>query len=125
VAQLSAARAQVQVSEAAYLQLVGDRPGRLQGASPAGRLLPSGMEQAIAIGLSEHPAIKATLHLVDAAAFQVKAQEGALLPQVSAQAGVSRSFTDLPGVNGGLVGTREGTSDSASIGLNLTIPIYS
>ena len=126
VAQLSAARAQVQVSEAAYLQLVGDRPGRLEGASAAARLLPNGMEQAIAIGLSEHPAVLATLHLVDAAAFQVKVQEGALLPQVSAQAGVSRSFTDLPGVGVGAPTTqREGTSNSASIGLNLTIPIYS
>lgn len=126
VAQLSAARAQVQVSEAAYLQLVGDRPGRLEGASPAARLLPGGMEQAVAVGLSEHPAIRATQHLVDAAAFQVKAQEGALLPQVSAQAGVSRSFTDLPGVGSGVpTTTREGTSNSASIGLNLTIPIYS
>ncbi len=127
VAQLSAARAQVQVSEAAYLQIVGDRPGRLQAASAASKLLPASMEQAIAIGLSEHPAIRATLHLVDAAAFAVKAQEGALLPQVTAQAGVSRSFTDLPGVGagGGAGGRTEGTSSSASIGLNLTVPIYS
>jgi len=124
VAQLSAARAQVQVSEAAYLQIVGDRPGRLQGASAASKFLPGSMDQAVTIGLSEHPAIRATLHLVDAAAFAVKAQEGQLLPQVTAQAGVSRSFTDLPGVGGG--GTASsGTSSSASVGLNLTVPIYS
>lgn len=124
VAQLSAARAQVQASEAAYLQLVGDRPGRLESASPASRHLPSSIEQAQAIALSEHPAIRASLHLVDTASFQVKTAEGGLLPQLSAQAGVTTSnrktFSGLPGV--GAQG--DGTSTSASIGLNLTIPIY-
>lgn len=125
VAQLSAARAQVQVSEAAYLNYVGDRPGRLEGARPVSNLLPGGIEQAVGAGLNEHPAIQATLHLVDAAAFVVKASEGALLPQVNAQAGVSTSFrdTNLPGVGGGTV-QGDGTTNSASIGLNLTIPIY-
>jgi outer membrane protein len=125
VAQLSAARAQVQVSEAAYLNFVGDRPGRLEGARPVSNLLPGGIEQAVGAGLNEHPAIQATLHLVDAAAFVVKASEGALLPQLNAQAGVSTSFrdTNLPGVGGGTL-QGDGTTNSASIGLNLTIPIY-
>ena len=124
VAQLSAARAQALSSEALYLQVVGEKPGRLEGAGGAGRLLPSGLEQAFQIGQSEHPAILANLHLVDAAAFQVKAAEGSLLPQLNAQAGVSRSFretaTGLPGVGS----SQDGTSNSASVGLNLTIPIY-
>src|SRR5690606_34444919 len=117
VAQLSAARAQVQVSEAAYLNFVGDRPGRLEGARPVSNLLPNGIETAVGAGLNEHPAIQATLHLVDAAAFVVKATEGSLLPQVNAQAGVSSSFrdTNLPGVGGGAVG--DGTTNSASVGL--------
>lgn len=123
-AQLSAARAQVLVSEAAYLAYVGDKPGRLEGVGPAGRHLPKSIEQAFAIALSEHPAVKAALHLVDAAGFQVKAAEGQMLPQLNAQAGVSTSFqdTNLPGVGGGAAS--DGTSSSASIGLNLTIPLY-
>lgn len=124
VAQLSAARAQALSSEALYMQIVGEKPGRLEAASAVSRLLPGSIEQAFAVGLAEHPAIKANLHLVDAAAFQVKAAEGGLLPQLNAQAGVSRSFretaTGLPGVGA----PQDGTSDSASIGLNLTIPIY-
>ena len=122
-AQLSAARAQIQVSEAAYLAYIGDRPGRLEMPSPAARLLPRGIEQALAVALGEHPAIMATSHLVDAAGFVVKAAEGALLPQLNAQAGVSTSFretySNLPGVR-----AQDGTSNSASVGLNLTIPIY-
>jgi outer membrane protein len=120
-AQLSAARAQVLASEAAYLHYIGERPGRLNAATPLAKLLPGGLEQAVAVGLTEHPAVKATMHLVDAAGFVVKANEGAMLPQIAAQAGVSTSFRDsnLPGVS-----LQDGTTRSASVGLNLTIPIY-
>ncbi|MCO5158194.1 MAG: TolC family outer membrane protein [Aquamicrobium sp.] len=125
VAQLSAARAQVLASEATYLRLVGDKPGKLQPAGPVAKLLPGGMDAALGAALSGHPVIKATLHLVDAASFQVKSAEGSLLPQISAQAGVSHSYrntvTGLPGVG---MGSGDGSSDSASVGLNLTIPIY-
>lgn len=121
VAQLSAARAQVLASEAAYLQLVGDKPGKLEPAGPVAKLLPNGMDAALGAALAEHPVIKATLHLVDAAAFGVKSAEGKLLPQVSAEAGVRHTYTQtLPGVGMGMTER----SDAASIGLNLTIPIY-
>jgi len=125
-AQLSAARAQVQVSEATYRQLVGENPGQLQAASPAASLLPPSMEDAFVIAMRQHPAIMATQHLVDVAGFAVNAAEGALLPQVSAQASVQSqlrygpSATGLPGV-----GNTTTTTNTATIGLNLTVPIYS
>lgn len=125
VAQLSAARAQVQASEAIYLRLVGDRPGRLEAAAPLSKLLPNGIDAALGAALAEHPAIKATQHLVDAASFGVKSAEGALLPQLRAEAGVSHTYQDT--VIGGLPGGRaqsDGSSNAASVGLNLTIPIY-
>jgi outer membrane protein len=122
VAQLSSARAQVLASEATYLRLVGDKPGKLDPAGPVAKLLPANMDSALGAALNEHPVIQATLHLVDAASFQVKSAEGSLLPQVSAQAGVTHSYRNtLPGVG---VGASDGSSDSATIGLNLTIPIY-
>jgi outer membrane protein len=116
-AQLSAARAQIQVSEATYRQVVGENPGRLEPASPVAGLLPASMDQAFTIAARQHPAILATQHLVDVASFSVKAAEGALLPQVSAQAGVERSFRS-GGIDPG------GASNSARVGLNLTVPIY-
>lgn len=119
-AQLSAARARALASEAAYLSFIGDRPGRLDAPSPINRLLPGNLEQAMAIALNEHPAIKATRHLVDAADYLVKTYEGAMLPEISAQARVSTGFVDsLPGVGGGYSRT-----DGAAVGLNLTVPIY-
>lgn len=121
VAQLSAARAQALASAATYHQIVGDEPGKLKGASPLAKLLPRSLDAAIAIAAAEHPAILSTQHLVDAAAFSVKSQEGALLPQLSASAGVSSAYRNsLPGVV-----TSDGTTNSANIGATLTIPIYS
>ncbi|BCM20120.1 TolC family outer membrane protein [Mesorhizobium sp. J8] len=121
VAQLSAARATALASAATYHQIVGDEPGKLKAASPLGKLLPSNLDSALAVASAEHPAILATQHLVDAAAFSVKSSEGALLPQVTASAGVSDNYShsvpDLTGTNG--------TSTSANIGATLTIPIYS
>ncbi|WP_434723098.1 TolC family outer membrane protein [Mesorhizobium sp. RIZ17] len=121
VAQLSAARATALASAATYHQIVGDEPGKLKAASPVGKLLPGNLDSALAVASAEHPAILATQHLVDAAAFSVKSSEGALLPQVTASAGISDNYShsspDIRGTNG--------TSTSANIGATLTIPIYS
>jgi outer membrane protein len=122
IAQLATARAQAQASEATYRQVVGDNPGRLQAGQPLAKMLPNNMDQAIAIAAGDHPAIIATEHLVDAAAFTVKSTEGALLPQVSASAGVARNYQNTEGLPG--VGLNDGTFNSATVGATLTIPIY-
>lgn len=123
LAELSAARAQATSSGAVYRQVVGTEPGDLQAADPVAQLLPGGLDAAMAAAVAEHPAILATQHQVDAAAFSVKSAEGALLPQVSASAGVSTSYSDSSGLPG--VGTMsDGTSNSADVGLSLTVPIY-
>ncbi len=120
IAQLAGARAQAQASEATYRQVVGEKPGKLAGAGPA-KGLPRSIDSAFVTAASEHPAIKANKFLVDASDFQVKAAEGALLPQVSLGAGVSQNYSEtLPGV-----GQRNGWSDRANIGATLTVPIYS
>lgn len=129
IAQLATARAQAQASEASYRQVVGDEPGNLQAGQPLSKMLPSNLDAAIAVAAQDHPAIIATEHLVDAAAFTVKSNEGQMLPQVSASAGVQRSFTEyggLPGVdpNTGQVFNRDSSPTSATIGATLTIPIY-
>lgn len=124
VAKLSAARAQALSSAAIYRQIVGDEPGKLKAASPVRKLLPSNLNAAIAIASNEHPAILATSHLVDAAAFSVKSAEGALLPQLSASAGVSRNYRDTRSGGAALAGVSDGYSNSASIGATLTVPIY-
>ena len=124
VAQLAAARAQAEASEATYRQVIGDDPGRLQAGQPLAKMLPKNIDQAIAIAAGDHPAIIATEHQVDAAAFIVKSTEGRMLPQVSASAGVQRNYQNTEGLPG--VGTTQsdGTFNSATVGATLTIPIY-
>ena len=124
IAKLSAARAQALSSAAIYHQIVGDEPGKLKPAKPLAKLLPSSIDTAIAIASNEHPAILATQHLVDAAGFSVKSAEGALLPQLSASAGVERDYRNANGTGAALAGTSNGYSNSASIGATLTVPIY-
>ncbi len=123
VAQVSAARAQALSSAAVYRQIVGDEPGKLSTASPLAKSLPRSLEAAIGMAANEHPAILATEHLVDAAGFAVKSAEGALLPQLSASAGISRNYRDTD--PGGLTSSQQdGYSTSANIGATLTVPIY-
>nr|WP_292835870.1 TolC family outer membrane protein [Mesorhizobium sp.] len=121
VAKASAARAQALASAATYHQLVGEEPGKLKAASPLAKLLPKSLASAIGIAAAEHPAILANEHLVDAASFSVHSAEGALLPQVSASAGVSQNYRDSSAAT---IGNPNGDSTSASIGATLTIPIY-
>ncbi len=125
VAQLSAARAAVLSSAATYHQIVGDEPGKLQPARPITKLIPSSLAVAFGVAASEHPAIRSTEELVDASEFAVKSAEGTLLPSLSANAGVSRNYTnnDLPGVGGGGSVTN-GWNNAASVGLTLSVPIY-
>jgi len=121
VAQLAGARAQALASAARYRQVVGDEPGQLKMPGPA-KGLPGSVGEAIAVAAREHPAILATEHLVDAAGFVVKSAEGTLLPSLSANAGVSTGFRDSTALPG--VGSQDGTSNSATIGATLSIPIY-
>ena len=92
VAQLAAARAQALASAATYHQIVGEEPGKLKSPSAARGLPKEPRLRRSSSAATEHPAILATEHLVDAAGFSVKAAEGALLPQLSASAGVSRNY---------------------------------
>ncbi|MGN6303834.1 MAG: TolC family protein, partial [Mesorhizobium sp.] len=124
VAKVSAARAQALSSAAIYRQIVGDEPGKLKAAAPVAKLLPSSIDSALTIAASEHPAILATEHLVDAAGFSVKSAEGALLPQLSANAGISRNYRHTEGFGASTPGNSDGYSNSAGVGATLTVPIY-
>ncbi len=120
-AQLTTANARVLTSSATYRQIIGDEPGNLKVPAVLKQLLPSNLGSAEAIAAQEHPAILASEHLVDVAAFSVKSAEGALLPQLSATATVSRNYRNTaPSTFASL----DGTNDSASIGATLTVPIY-
>jgi outer membrane protein len=119
VAQLSQARANELISAATYRQVVGEQPGRLDPAAALTKLLPKSVGAAEAVAESVHPAILASQHLVDSAGFTVKSLEGQLLPQITGSASVART-----GINANPNFGTAGTSNSASIGATVTIPLY-
>lgn len=135
---LNSALAQVAVSEANYLDVIGDAPGALAApVRPPENLMPRSIAQALEISQAEHPAIQAQLFAVEAASFQVKAAEGSLLPELRITGSVDNvyalnetrggtsagggGFDDLPGVRPNVTTQNQ---VSATIGAQLTIPIY-
>jgi len=115
--ELNAAEVALAVDQAAYAQVTGAPPGRLQAAEPADRWLPRGRDEALAISRKEHPTIVGASFDIDAAEAAVKVAEGALAATVNVQASASRAEqTD----------TTFGTTrtDQASVIGNATVPIY-
>ena len=105
----------LQSARANYRQIIGVEPTRLMPGQPVDRLLPPTLDAAIALGRREHPLILAASFNVDSAQYGVKVAESNLLPTVSVQGSVSRSYEPASNV---------GRSDSASILGVVSIPIY-
>lgn len=133
-ATLNSALAQVAVSEATYLDIVGDVPGELNDAvQPPAQLMPSSITAALESSQVEHPAIQANLFAVEVASFQVKATEGSLLPEVTVSGSVDNTYalsapgptisggSGLPGVN---INVATQNQISATVGAQVTVPIY-
>lgn len=113
IAQLSAAKASLISSRAAYKQHVGKEPNRLRSPRNISKLLPKTTASAQSIAHKNHPAILARLHLVDQAAYSVKVAEGAFLPTLSLNGSASHADHSITG-----------HSQSTTISARLSVPIY-
>ncbi|MGY3453584.1 TolC family outer membrane protein [Bradyrhizobium sp. USDA 4353] len=114
---LNAAEVNLAISQATYAQVIGMTPSQLRAADPIDRLLPRSRDDAIALANKENPAVAAASFDVDVATTSIKVAEGALLPTVTLQAGVSRSRDSDQTL--GTFGT-----DQASVVGSVTAPIY-
>ncbi|MCV3737757.1 TolC family outer membrane protein [Rhizobium sp. TRM96647] len=112
---LVSAEAQLKTSEAVYYQIVGDVPKNIKQPGPATRGIPPTLDQAVAIGMREHPTILSAERSVDAAGYNVKAAEGTMLPGVSIQGDVYKSVNGSGSTNDNVEG---------SISARVTVPIY-
>jgi outer membrane protein len=120
-AQLAAARATVvsaqanlEISRASYLQVIGSPPANLKSVKIPAHLIPASLTEARRIAESRHPAIKAQQYLSDRQKFSVKIAEGALLPTVDLSAGVNRTASNAAGQ----------TNDNALITATMSIPLF-
>src|SRR3712207_1734509 len=91
-AQVSEAESQLRAAIATFRRIIGVEPRQLAPGRPLDRLLPRTLEQAVRIGLTEHPAIHAALHGLDAAELQVKIAEAALYPSLGLQGTLTQRY---------------------------------
>ena len=110
------AQSNLQTSIANFRQVIGVDPKKLDPARPLDAMLPKTLADAIGISQTEHPAIQALLHGVDAQQVQVKLVEGELYPTIGLTGTLTRRW-DVQNVAGS-------QQTTASIVGQISVPIY-
>ena len=110
------AQANLQTSIAAFRQIIGVQPTRLEPARTIEALLPRSLGAAINLALAEHPSVTTALHAVDTAELQVKLVEGELYPSVNLVGNVQQNY-NLNGFPGERL-------LNGTIAAQLSVPIY-
>jgi len=113
--QASLAEATLRTSIGRFRQIIGVEPRSLAPGRPLDRLVPRSIEAALRMSQEEHPAIKAALHLVDAAELQVKITEAELYPTLGVRGSATKRYEQQG---------PDSESFSASVVAQLTVPIY-
>ena len=115
-ATLVSSQATYDSSRSTYAQLVGAEPGTL--SDPGFPVLPSSLDQAIKLGLGNHPVIKSAevaVELAEATVITTQAQYG-LAVDITGSLSATRG-----GTGGGMAGGMD--SDGYTIGIQATLPL--
>jgi outer membrane protein len=111
--EVAATRSSLESSIAAYIAVVGYKPGKLKYAQ-LGKI-PGSLEKALSISQEINPQILAASWVYDASEHDIEVAKGDLLPELSLQASASRTIQPQKGVD---------WSNSASVAGVLSVPIY-
>ena len=106
----------LETSQATFERYVGIKPGNLSAAHSYASLIPQALDQAIAEAEIGHPAILMSKAAIRAAQAGSDAAESAFGPTAKVSGSVGTNWTGPSG------GPRDGIS--ASLGFNVSIPIY-
>jgi outer membrane protein len=90
--QLLAAEATLTTTKANFRRIIGNDPVNLAPGSPVDRFLPATLPAAVELSLIENPNVTASMYGIDIQFLQVKVNEGALLPTVTAQVVVQQAY---------------------------------
>lgn len=113
------AEGNLQVARAVYKQVIGKEPENLSEPDNIHEFLPATFEQALEYTLNNNYEILAAKKALEASEYTVKANYGALLPQVAAVGEVAQTKND-PRYSG----IDDVTVDSVEFSVNMTIPLY-
>jgi outer membrane protein len=127
VAAYRASLSSLQTSQATYQRYVGHKPSGLQASFPYGKLVPHSIDQAVNLAEARNPAILSAKASIRAAQAGADAARSAFGPTLSLIGQVcALCFSQSTGGGGGGGGAAASPfSTSASVQLNLSIPIYS
>ena len=100
---------------ATYEQVIGHKPRALGAARSIEGLLSKNLNATLADAMTNHPSILAASYNIDIAEYNVKIEEGALLPTVALQASLAHEDGSSASSNG----------TSASAVASLSVPLYS
>ena len=92
VSALDAAKASLKTSRGTFERVVGHAPDSLRPQKPQEKLLPKSLDEAIAIGVKENPAVVAALYREQAAKYTVDVTYGELLPTVQLEAAYTHNY---------------------------------
>ncbi len=115
ISDLDAARAQLKTSRANYERVIGSPPSRLRAGGVPGKFLPKSFADARRLATNESPTVVAALYSEQAARYNVERIWGELLPSVSVQASLQKSYQPAEGVN---------STETAQVIGTLSVPIY-
>ncbi|HEX7566641.1 MAG TPA: TolC family outer membrane protein [Bradyrhizobium sp.] len=86
------AQANLTTTRANFRRIIGNEPEALAPGSPVDRFLPKTLPTAVELSLIENPNVTAAMFGIDVSYLQVKVNEGALLPTVTAVASIQEAY---------------------------------
>ena len=86
------AEANLTTTRANFRRIIGNEPEALAPGSPVDRFLPKTLPTAVELSLIENPNVTAAMFGIDVSYLQVKVNEGALLPTVTAVASIQEAY---------------------------------
>jgi outer membrane protein len=113
-ADLVLADAQIRIDEAAYVHVIGQKPGKM-GELPLFGALPGSEEEAVALAMNAGPLPMSAQYRITAASYGVNSATAALLPQVNLVGYVQQQF-DLQ--------VPTDVYNQYGVRLQATVPIY-
>ena len=119
IASRISAEGTLEVSKAVYKQVIGKSPQNLSEPDNIHTFLPATFDRALSYTMDNNFTVLTAKEALNARDYAVKANYGALAPQVSATGSASKTKN-----NPKYHGDSTATIDDVSLGLNATIPLY-
>lgn len=108
----------LETSKATYAKIIGVAPENLSEPKKIAQLVPKSLNDANVFALENNYLIKQAKNNFDSQKYNVAAQNGALLPQISLDGIASKNRGDYD--------AKDGTdkTDNVEVGVNMTVPLY-